>query len=489
MRPSRATSRGRYPRSGATWRSRSTCPSRRRTRARSPPPGAAKNTGEVYPACQLCIENEGYPGRSAASGSAHPARQNLRIVPIELGGERWGFQYSPYAYFNEHCIAMSTSHRPMHIDRAAVTCLLDFVDALPHYFIGSNADLPVVGGSILSHDHFQGGAHEFPMMKAPVVGSFSIDGYPDVEGAVVRWPLSVLRLRSNDRTQLIDAAEHVINAWRSWTDESVGVIARTDDGVPHNTVTPIARRVDSAGHAGGDRYELCLALRCNIATDEHPLGVFHPHAEYHHIKRRTSALSRSWGWPFCRRASRTRWPPSSASSFRVPTSASPPNRCSTGSRPPMRPPATPLGRPRSTRRATTRSAPIPLTTSCSRRSASCSATCSKTPASLSGTARVAPPSSALSTRSSRPLSPRRRPPRALQLAGRPRRNTSPGVPVGVPTPGASAPAKSPPGSHDPGGLTLSGPITGSATTGASGRLTPCRRSHRQDTSRRGSGRG
>ena len=177
--------------------------------------GAAKNTGEVYPACQLCIENEGYPGRSAASGSAHPARQNLRIVPIELGGERWGFQYSPYAYFNEHCIAMSTSHRPMHIDRAAVTCLLDFVDALPHYFIGSNADLPVVGGSILSHDHFQGGAHEFPMMKAPVVGSFSIDGYPDVEGAVVRWPLSVLRLRSNDRTQLCllytsDAAdEHI----------------------------------------------------------------------------------------------------------------------------------------------------------------------------------------------------------------------------------------------------------------------------------------
>lgn len=252
--------------------------------------GAAKNTGEVYPACQLCIENEGYPGRSAASGSAHPARQNLRIVPIELGGERWGFQYSPYAYFNEHCIAMSTSHRPMHIDRAAVTCLLDFVDALPHYFIGSNADLPVVGGSILSHDHFQGGAHEFPMMKAPVVGSFSIDGYPDVEGAVVRWPLSVLRLRSNDRTQLIDAAEHVINAWRSWTDESVGVIARTDDGVPHNTVTPIARRVDSAGHAGGDRYELCLALRCNIATDEHPLGVFHPHAEYHHIKKENIGL-------------------------------------------------------------------------------------------------------------------------------------------------------------------------------------------------------
>ena len=216
--------------------------------------GAAKNTGEVYPACQLCIENEGYPGRSAASGSAHPARQNLRIVPIELGGERWGFQYSPYAYFNEHCIAMSTSHRPMHIDRAAVTCLLDFVDALPHYFIGS------------------------------------IDGYPDVEGAVVRWPLSVLRLRSNDRTQLIDAAEHVINAWRSWTDESVGVIARTDDGVPHNTVTPIARRVDSAGHAGGDRYELCLALRCNIATDEHPLGVFHPHAEYHHIKKENIGL-------------------------------------------------------------------------------------------------------------------------------------------------------------------------------------------------------
>ena len=187
--------------------------------------GAAKNTGEKYPACQLCIENEGYPGRSAAAdGGAHPARQNLRVIPIKLDGERWGLQYSPYAYFNEHCIAMSSEHRPMHVDRKGLTCLLDFVDLFPHYFIGSNADLPIVGGSILSHDHFQGGAHEFPMMHAAEVSQFSMPGFDQVSGTVLQWPLSVLRLRSHDRAQLLDATEKIILAWREWTDESVGIV-------------------------------------------------------------------------------------------------------------------------------------------------------------------------------------------------------------------------------------------------------------------------
>ena len=246
--------------------------------------GAAPASGDVYPACQLCIENEGYPGRGAAEAhGAHPARQNLRIVPIELGGERWGLQYSPYAYFNEHCIAMSAHHRPMHIDHAALTCLLDFVDLLPHYFIGSNADLPVVGGSILSHDHFQGGAHEFPMMRAEVEERFSLPGFDGVTGEVLVRPLSVLRLRAGSREALLSAADHVIGAWRAWTDESVGVVAQTADGVRHNTVTPVVRR-------NADGYEAYLALRCNIASAEHPLGVFHPHAQWHHIKRENIGL-------------------------------------------------------------------------------------------------------------------------------------------------------------------------------------------------------
>ncbi|MBS1326052.1 MAG: UDP-glucose--hexose-1-phosphate uridylyltransferase, partial [Clostridium sp.] len=234
---------------------------------------------------------EGYPGRSAAADcGAHPARQNLRVIPIQLNGERWGFQYSPYAYFNEHCIAMSSDHRPMHVDRKGLTCLLDFVDLFPHYFIGSNADLPIVGGSILSHDHFQGGAHEFPMMHATEVSQFGVPGFDQVSGTVLQWPLSVLRLRSHDRAQLLDAAEKIILAWREWTDESVGVIAHTADGVAHNTVTPVIRRVDSRGNAGGEVYEAYLALRCNITTDEHPLGVFHPHAEFHHIKKENIGL-------------------------------------------------------------------------------------------------------------------------------------------------------------------------------------------------------
>ena len=239
--------------------------------------------GEKYPACQLCVQNEGYAGRGAAHAMGeHPARQNLRIVPIELGEERWGLQYSPYAYFNEHCIAMSVEHRPMHIDRAAFTCLLDFVDLFPHYFIGSNADLPIVGGSILSHDHFQGGAHVFPMMKAEVVDTFKMAAYPHVAGSVIKWPLSVLRLESTDREELLEAACHVLDAWRAWTDESVGVYAFTDE-VPHNTITPICQKLD-------DRYVLNLALRCNITSEENPLGVFHPHADKWHVKKENIGL-------------------------------------------------------------------------------------------------------------------------------------------------------------------------------------------------------
>lgn len=245
--------------------------------------GAAPATGDVYPACQLCMENEGYRGRGAGEpNGAHPARQNLRIVPITLGGEHWGLQYSPYAYFNEHCIAMSAEHRLMHVDRENMGRLLDFVDLFPHYFVGSNADLPIVGGSILSHDHFQGGRHVFPMMKAQVASTFSMDGFPHVECSVVRWPLSVLKLAACDREQLLDAAAHVLDVWRDWSDEAVCVIAESN-GERHNTITPVACRE-------GENYVLYLALRCNVTTDEHPLGVFHPHAEWHHIKKENIGL-------------------------------------------------------------------------------------------------------------------------------------------------------------------------------------------------------
>lgn len=245
--------------------------------------GAAPATGDVYPACQLCMENEGYRGRGAGEANgAHPARQNLRIVPITLGGEHWGLQYSPYAYFNEHCIAMSAEHRLMHVDRENMGRLLDFVDLFPHYFVGSNADLPIVGGSILSHDHFQGGRHVFPMMKAQVASTFSMDGFPSVECSVVRWPLSVLKLAACDREQLLDAAAHVLDVWRDWSDEAVGVVAESN-GERHNTITPVACRE-------GENYVLYLALRCNVTTNEHPLGVFHPHAEWHHIKKENIGL-------------------------------------------------------------------------------------------------------------------------------------------------------------------------------------------------------
>ncbi len=245
--------------------------------------GAAP-AGEAYPACQLCVENEGYSGRPAADPhGTHPARQNLRIVPIELGGERWGFQYSPYAYFNEHCIAMSAEHRPMHVDRASIGCLLDFVDAFPHYFVGSNADLPIVGGSILSHDHFQGGRHVFPMMRAAVSEEFALAAFPTVGACVLEWPLSVIRLTCEERGILQEAAVYVLDAWRSWSDESVGVRAFDADGTPHNTITPICYR-------DGDDYVLDLALRCNITTEEHPLGVFHPHEDKWHVKKENIGL-------------------------------------------------------------------------------------------------------------------------------------------------------------------------------------------------------
>ena len=246
--------------------------------------GSAPAGGEADPACQLCMTNEGYPGRgAAAAGGAHPARQNLRIVPIELGGERWGLQYSPYAYFDEHCIAMSPAHRPMHVDRENIGRLLDFVDYLPQYFVGSNADLPIVGGSILSHDHFQGGRHTFPMMRAEVSEAFELPGFPAVTGEVLTWPMSVLRLRSRDRVAVLDASAHVLDVWRGWSDAAVGVEAVGADGTPHNTITPVARLEDGV-------YTVHLALRCNVTSPEHPLGVFHPHAGLHHIKKENIGL-------------------------------------------------------------------------------------------------------------------------------------------------------------------------------------------------------
>lgn len=230
-----------------------------------------------YPKCLLCMENEGYAGRVN-----HPARENHRIIPITINDSRWGFQYSPYVYYNEHCIVFNGEHTPMKIDRAAFTKLFDFVKQFPHYFLGSNADLPIVGGSILSHDHFQGGCYTFAMAKAPVEIPVTIPGYEDVEAGIVKWPLSVLRIRHKDEQRLIDLADHVLQAWRGYTDEAAFIYAYTD-GEPHNTITPIARKV-------GDTYELDLTLRNNITTEEHPLGVYHPHAELHHIKKENIGL-------------------------------------------------------------------------------------------------------------------------------------------------------------------------------------------------------
>ena len=239
---------------------------------------AAKNAkNNSYPKCQLCMENEGYAGRLD-----HPARENHRIIPITINGGEWGFQYSPYVYYIEHCIVFNGQHIPMKIDRAAFTKLFDFVKQFPHYFLGSNADLPIVGGSILSHDHFQGGNYTFAMAKAPVEKEVTIPGYEDVECGIVKWPLSVLRIRHKDEKRLIELADHVLGAWRGYTDEAAFIYAETD-GEPHNTITPIARKV-------GDVYELDLTLRNNITTEEHPLGVYHPHAQYHNIKKENIGL-------------------------------------------------------------------------------------------------------------------------------------------------------------------------------------------------------
>lgn len=239
---------------------------------------AAKNAkASTYPKCQLCVENEGYAGRVN-----HPARENHRIMPITINDSQWGFQYSPYVYYNEHCIVFNGQHIPMKIDRAAFIKLFDFVKQFPHYFLGSNADLPIVGGSILSHDHFQGGHYTFAMAKAPIEKEVTIPRYEDVEAGIVKWPLSVLRIRHKDEQRLIDLADHVLKNWRSYTDEDAFIFAETD-GEPHNTITPIARKV-------GDIYELDLTLRNNITTEEHPLGLYHPHAQYHNIKKENIGL-------------------------------------------------------------------------------------------------------------------------------------------------------------------------------------------------------
>lgn len=239
---------------------------------------AAKKAPQTgYPKCLLCVENEGYAGRIN-----HPARQNHRIIPIKIAGADWCLQYSPYVYYNEHCIVFNREHTPMVIDRAVFGKLLDFVGQFPNYFVGSNADLPIVGGSILTHEHFQGGHYTFPMEKAPVEEEISFPGFEDVRAGIVRWPLSVIRLTGPEPDRLAELADKILEAWKTYTDESVGIIGFSD-GERHNTITPIARR-------RGDDYELDLTLRCNITSQEHPMGVFHPHADKHHIKRENIGL-------------------------------------------------------------------------------------------------------------------------------------------------------------------------------------------------------
>ncbi len=237
--------------------------------------GRAKQTG--YPKCQLCRECEGYSGRVD-----YPARENHRIIPIEIQGKEWGFQYSPYVYYNEHCIVLNAEHTPMKIDKSAFLKLFDFVAQFPHYFIGSNADLPIVGGSILSHEHFQGGHYDFAMAKAQVERSFSVPGFSDVKAGIVKWPMSVIRLSGVDTDRIAELADHILGKWRGYTDESAFIFAETE-GVPHSTITPIARKV-------ADEFQLDLVLRNNITTDENPLGVFHPHAKLHHIKKENIGL-------------------------------------------------------------------------------------------------------------------------------------------------------------------------------------------------------
>jgi len=239
---------------------------------------AAKNAPQsAYPKCQLCWENEGYAGRLN-----HPARENHRVIPIQMAGKAWCLQYSPYVYYNEHCIVFNSEHVPMKIDKAAFEKLLSFVEAFPHYFVGSNADLPIVGGSILSHEHFQGGHYCFAMEKAPAEQTLQFAGFPDVKAAIVKWPMSVIRLTCADKARIVALADKILQCWRQYSDPEAGILAFTD-GEPHNTITPIARRRD-------DDFELDLVLRCNITTSEHPLGVFHPHADKHHIKKENIGL-------------------------------------------------------------------------------------------------------------------------------------------------------------------------------------------------------
>lgn len=239
---------------------------------------AARNAKQFgYPKCLLCRENEGYAGRVN-----HPARQNHRIIPVTINGSRWGFQYSPYVYYNEHCIVFNSQHVPMKIEHATFCKLFDFVKQFPHYFVGSNADLPIVGGSILSHDHFQGGHYEFAMAKAPVERTFTVKGFEDVAAGIVNWPMSVIRLNGRETDRIIALADVILEKWRGYTDEAAFIYAYTDNE-PHNTITPIARK-------RGDNFELDLVLRNNITTEEHPLGVYHPHAKLHHIKKENIGL-------------------------------------------------------------------------------------------------------------------------------------------------------------------------------------------------------
>lgn len=238
---------------------------------------AGKQKSVAYPKCQLCMQNVGYKGRVN-----HPARANHRVIPVEICGQPWGFQYSPYVYYNEHCILLNQAHTPMKIDRSAFEKLLDFVEKFPHYIIGSNADLPIVGGSILSHEHFQGGNHEFAMMSAPSEKDYSIKGFEDVTVSRVKWPMSVVRLTGSNKDSLLNLADKILNSWRNYSDEDVFIFAETD-GVPHNTITPIACFKD-------DKYILNLVLRNNITTELYPLGVYHPHQELHHIKKENIGL-------------------------------------------------------------------------------------------------------------------------------------------------------------------------------------------------------
>lgn len=239
---------------------------------------AARNmTASSYPKCLLCKENEGYAGRVN-----HPARQNHRVVPVTIDNTPWFMQYSPYVYYPEHCIVFNSQHTPMKIDRACFRKLLDFVGQFPHYFVGSNADLPIVGGSILAHDHFQGGHYTFAMETAPIETEISFDGFDDVKAGIVKWPMSVIRLTAKEPERLIELADKTLNSWRNYTDEAAMILAFTDN-TPHNTITPIARR-------RGQDFELDLVLRNNITTDEHPLGLYHPHEQLHHIKKENIGL-------------------------------------------------------------------------------------------------------------------------------------------------------------------------------------------------------